>query len=361
MGIKLKKKLNANTKHYIVFNTTPRDGQSLCFSDEIGLAFSDTFYQKAVNFGEEFVPDFIPAIENPKGNILSDTLNWTKVSGCYTAHGGEEYAIIGSFKPASETYSAECVGATGSYKFIDDVGVYEFDPLPDTLLLCQGQTTSIGGSFLDGTYQWNTGDSDSTILISQSGVFILNVAIDDCLLSDTVVVIRPEETLNALPSDTLICRGDPLLLQVPMPGIFEWSTGETGNFISIREAGFYSALIDNECGEFYYSIQVEEELCACDPFIPNAFSPNNDGINDYLPGFLHCDFPYRAIRFQIFSRWGELLYTDDSGQVQHIRWDGTFRGKPLETGVYIWTFEYEYDRHGKTRKEIRSGTITLVR
>ncbi|MBK6623047.1 MAG: hypothetical protein IPG32_20085 [Saprospirales bacterium] len=46
MGIKLKKKLNANTKHYIVFNTTPRDGQSLCFSDEIGLAFPIPFTKK---------------------------------------------------------------------------------------------------------------------------------------------------------------------------------------------------------------------------------------------------------------------------------------------------------------------------
>jgi gliding motility-associated-like protein len=361
MGIKLKKKLKENSLYYISFYVSPANCSSVCFSDAIGIAFSDTFFQKVVSFNEEFVPDLIPAVKNPKGNVLIDTLNWIKIDGSYIAKGGEEYAILGSFIPNSETYSAECVGATGSYKYIDDVGVYEFNPLPDTLLLCQGQTATIGASFLDGSYQWNTGASDSTILVSQPGTYILTVAIDDCLLSDTVVVVQPDETLNALPSDTLICRGDPLLLHIPMPGIFEWSTGETGNSIAISEAGFYSALIHNECGDFYYATQVDEEVCSCDPFIPNAFSPNNDGVNDHLLCFLHCDFPYRLIRFQVFSRWGELLYADDSGLVQNIRWDGTFNGKPLETGIYLWTFEYEYERHGKTRKEILSGTVTLVR
>ncbi|MBK6903049.1 MAG: gliding motility-associated C-terminal domain-containing protein [Saprospirales bacterium] len=359
----LKNKMEANKVYFVEMYVNAANADncaiSSCFSDGVGLVFLDEKYTAFLDIKEK--PPFKADIENPSGNILNDTINWVRIKGCYYATGNERFIMIGNFKKNSETNSQGCVGVESSYLYIDDVGVYEFDPLPDTLLLCQGQTTSIGGSFLDGTYLWNTGDSDSTILVDQPGVYILTVAIDDCLLSDTVVVIRPEETLDALPSDTLICQGDPLLLQVHMPGAFEWSTGETANAIAIREAGFYSALIHNECGEFYYSIQVEEELCACDPFIPNAFSPNNDGINDYLPAFLHCDFPYRAIRFQVFSRWGELLYTDDSGQVQHIRWDGTFRGKPLETGVYLWTFEYEYDRHGKTRKEVRSGTVTLVR
>jgi gliding motility-associated-like protein len=359
----LKSKLKTNKTYFVEMyvNAANVDNCAIssCYSDGVGMVFLDEKYMAFLDGKEK--PPFKADIENPSGNILNDTVNWVRIKGCYLATGQERFILIGNFKKNSETNSQGCAGVEGSYLYIDDVGVYEFNPLPDTLLLCQGQTATIGASFLDGTYQWNIGASDSTILVSQPGTYILTVAIDDCLLSDTVVVVQPDELLEQLPSDTLICRGDPLLLHIPMPGIFEWSTGETGNSIAISEAGFYSALIHNECGDFYYAAQVDEEVCSCDPFIPNAFSPNNDGINDHLLCFLHCDFPYRLIRFQVFSRWGELLYTDDSGLVQNIRWDGTFNGKPLETSVYLWTFEYEYDRHGKTKKEILSGTVTLVR
>jgi len=361
MGVRLNQNLKKNTQYYIRFFVSPADGQSLCFSDAIGLAFSDSFYQKVVEFGVEFVPDLVPAIENPEGNILNDTLNWTKISGCYNAKGGEEYAILGSFKPSSETYSSACFGVTGSYKFIDDVGVYEFDPLSDTLLLCPGETAQIGGAFLDGNYQWNTGATDSTIVVDKGGRYILSVAMDNCLLSDTVTVIEPDQLLDGLLSDTLICRGDAFRFEIPMPGTYEWSTGEKGNSITVDEGGFYSVDIHNECGDYYHSLTVEDHVCACDVYVPNAFSPNGDGINDELVCFVGCDYPYRTGKFQVFNRWGELVYSDDSGQDGNIRWDGSFRGRPLDAGVYAWVLEYEYIKHGKARQEALSGTITLVR
>jgi gliding motility-associated-like protein len=362
MGVKLLEELVENKQYYISFYVAPANCSSVCFSDAIGLAFSDTlFYHERQYWGEEFVPDFIPAVENPEGNILDDTLNWTKIGGCYTARGDEQYAIIGSFKPSSETFSAACVGVTGSRKYIDDVGVYKFDPLPDTLLLCAGDSARIGASFLDGAYMWNTGESDSTILVTQAGEYILTVLIDDCMLSDTVVVIETEKLLASLPADTLICRGDVFRFQIHMPGYYEWSTGATGDAIAIRQAGYYTVAIHNECGDFYHAIEVEEQTCSCDIFVPTAFSPNADGVNDELRCFAGCDYPFRPLRFQVFDRWGALVYSDASGNVDNIRWDGAFRGQPLGTGTYVWIFEYEYDKHGTTRREVLSGTTALVR
>ncbi|MCR9102855.1 MAG: hypothetical protein NXI25_23080, partial [bacterium] len=139
MEVKINEKLTKGRQYYIQFFVSSRncDGHQPCHSDAMGLAFSDTLYREAVIGGAEQIPPFTPAVQNPAGKILNDTLNWMEISGCYTATGTEQYAIIGSFKTSANTQSEGCFGVTGSYYYVDDVGVYDFDPLPDTLVLCK--------------------------------------------------------------------------------------------------------------------------------------------------------------------------------------------------------------------------------
>ncbi len=75
-----------------------------------------------------------------------------------------------------------------------------------------------------------------------------------------------------------------------------------------------------------------------DVYFPNAFSPNNDGINDSF--FIGAGKAVsEIISFQVYSRWGELIYDvvniplndPDSG------WNGTFNNKEMDTGIYLWT------------------------
>jgi len=90
-----------------------------------------------------------------------------------------------------------------------------------------------------------------------------------------------------------------------------------------------------------------------DLYIPNAFTPNNDGINDQFK--IMSLASYKIISFEIYSRWGELVYrsTGDSGS-----WDGTFRKIPQPTGIYV----YQVDIVGPNNKKIfRKGTVTLIR
>jgi gliding motility-associated-like protein len=361
--VKLLEKLKKDKQYYISFYVSKKNcsNPDICYSDGMALAFSDTLFQKQLPFGIEYLPDYTPAVENPSGNMLTDTLDWTEIGGCYTAKGAEEYAIIGNFRSAANTNSAGCVGGTGSYYYIDDVGVYEFDPLPDTLLLCGGETKDIGSTFLNGTYQWNTGATDSTIVVSEAGRYIVTIDLGKCSLSDTVFVIEMDEVINYLFTDTLICSGDLVQLSIPIPGVSTWSNGAQGNNIVVSEADIYSVSISNECGLFSHSFDVESEICECNVFIPNAFSPNYDGVNDYLECFVSCDFPFKAVRFQVFNRWGALVYASHSADNQAIRWDGTLRGEALGPGVYIWIFEYEYTRKGKVVNKMISGDVTIVR
>jgi gliding motility-associated-like protein len=110
--------------------------------------------------------------------------------------------------------------------------------------------------------------------------------------------------------------------------------------------------------------QVSLSNIACVPiypiaFLPNAFSPNNDGINDFykpicagLNGYI----------FEIYDRWGQLVYTDTPDSKG---WDGTFRGKNAESGTYVFRLSaagfLKSPATNDARLVERKGTLFLVR
>lgn len=110
--------------------------------------------------------------------------------------------------------------------------------------------------------------------------------------------------------------------------------------------------------------QVSLSNIACVPiypiaFLPNAFSPNNDGINDFykpvcagLNGYI----------FEIYDRWGQLVYTDTPDSKG---WDGTFRGKYAESGTYVFRLSaagyLKSPATNDARLVERKGTLFLVR
>ncbi len=88
-------------------------------------------------------------------------------------------------------------------------------------------------------------------------------------------------------------------------------------------------------------------------FVPNAFSPNSDGLNDYLQHFVG----YNIVNFKIIilDRWGEVMFTTTSPTEY---WDGTFKGQLVNSGIYTYVVEYQ-TTEGQFLK--KSGNITLVR
>ena len=76
-------------------------------------------------------------------------------------------------------------------------------------------------------------------------------------------------------------------------------------------------------------------------YIPNAFSPNQDGVNDYFTILGASPNVQQINNFSVYSRWGELIYQVKNFQPNDTQyaWDGTFRGKELADGIYIYTAE----------------------
>jgi len=87
-----------------------------------------------------------------------------------------------------------------------------------------------------------------------------------------------------------------------------------------------------------------------EPQIPNAFTPNNDGLNDtwgipYLNLYARCDV-------KIFNRYGQLIF---HSQGYHQPWDGTFKGEPMPVGAYVYIIDT------KRQKKLYTGIVTLIR
>jgi gliding motility-associated-like protein len=119
---------------------------------------------------------------------------------------------------------------------------------------------------------------------------------------------------------------------------------------------FYTVMlvVGNSIGCKDTATQKIDVLRSCYIAVPGAFTPNGDGVNDYL-------YPLNALKarnleFKVFNRWGQLVFqTTDWTK----RWDGTVDGHPQAAGTYVWMLSYV---DGETGKHIfQKGTSILIR
>jgi gliding motility-associated-like protein len=93
---------------------------------------------------------------------------------------------------------------------------------------------------------------------------------------------------------------------------------------------------------------------SCTVFVPNAFTPNNDGLNDVfriLNGVKTTNF-----NLKIFNRWGQPVFETKNWK---DGWDGRFKGTPQPTGTFVWFMQYVDIR--TNRPVERKGSFTLIR
>jgi gliding motility-associated-like protein len=104
--------------------------------------------------------------------------------------------------------------------------------------------------------------------------------------------------------------------------------------LSVILPGFYSYQVTDSTGCRNQDSLKVVELCAPRVFIPNAFTPNGDGLNDSLVVFGKY---YRDLEMTIFNRWGEVVYIQKPGEKP---WDGTYRGEMVQSGTYVYEVQY---------------------
>ena len=201
------------------------------------------------------------------------------------------------------------------------------------------------------SWLWSTGETSSSILVSTGGIFSVTVSNSYCSRSDTIqVTAYPLPHLN-LGNDTAICSGQTLQLDAGNAGsIFEWSTGESSQQIVVTQSPVeISVVVTNHNCKSSDTINIANN---CGVIVPNAFTPNGDGLNDVFMPILNGvnDFELR-----IFNRYGEIIFmtTDpDTG------WDGSYMGKAEEIGTYVYVIKSQTISGDP---EIYKGNLTLLR
>jgi gliding motility-associated-like protein len=277
----------------------------------IGCSASDQMtvtvnVQPQVSFTASDLEGCIPVtvdFSNTTTNVNSAQCSWSMgnlavLSGCEQTF---TFTQAGCYNITLQITSDEgCVGSATYQNFIcvDDYPVANFSISPLFLTPINNQATFNNGSIGAETYEWNFGDGN---------------------------------TSNAV---------DPLHTY--------YSDGEDSYMIQLIA---YSEL---GCPDTTYGrIDMREDLIF---YVPNTFTPDGDDYNEtFLPIFTTGFDPY-DFNLLIFNRWGEILFESNNHQVG---WDGTYGGKVVKDGTYIWKIEFK-TKYTDERK-VHHGHVNLLR
>jgi len=124
----------------------------------------------------------------------------------------------------------------------------------------------------------------------------------------------------------------------------------------VEKAGLYWVQVTDENGCTASDSLTVSEICPTLYYIPNVFSPNDDGENDYFEVYGRDII---SLKLSVYDRWGGKLFESAGAGA---RWDGTYRGKPVNPGVYVWLAQIEgYLEDGTVFNKTESGSVTVVR
>lgn len=288
--------------------------------------------------------------------IFTDTV-WRKFSASFVATGQEIQLTIGHFYKPQNTPWVPSPYNPGSFPFtynsayfVDAVSLFKSsdtlftaDLGPDTLL-CPGEVLTlqpdVSGFKLQDTvvaYLWSTGSTDSTITVNAPGTYWVEVTFDHRFVGrDTIQVSYYADNLTlGLQPVVEKCFEQTISLSaanIPFT-TYLWNTGEQGSTIFVSDTGLYYLEAQTPCYGLTDSTQVVIKNCNEFVYIPNAFTPNGDGLNDYFEVFGVGD----EAELLIYNRWGELVF---QAQPYLNNWDATYHGQPVEMGVYLYKIKY---------------------
>ena len=229
-------------------------------------------------------------------------------------------------------------------------------------LICAGtltELTAIGGT----NYLWSTSATTQSITVSPTTVSIysVTVSVGNCFATANIKISILNNPTVSAGADQTILPGGSVQLTGSGNGTYSWSPGtglsctDCANpiVIPIATTTYCITVTDlNGCTNNDCVVVTVNEIKCGEVFVPNSFSPNNDNQNELECVYGKC---ITEIYFVIFDRWGERVFkTTDPKQC----WDGTFRGKPLNTAVFVYYLEATLDSGEKIKKK---GNINLVR
>lgn len=249
----------------------------------------------------------------------------------------------------------------------------------DTILRhpsCPGSTDGgiiiiAGGGAGSNIFAWTPSSFGNDSIVNSIGAGDYSVNISEPSGCDTTMTITltdpPAPTVEIVPHDTTIKEGESVHLasiyysaNSPVGLTYEWSPGETldcddcqNPVASPLDTAIYSLTVTdrNGCKADTFAIVNVEIVPGL--WVPNAFSPNGDDINDI---FYAYGKNVNTLTLLVFNRWGEKIFESHDLMTG---WDGTYRGKEMNPGVYTYYLDATFLDGSKARTQ--KGSVTLVR
>ena len=225
----------------------------------------------------------------------------------------------------------------------------EFQSADLSMQFCFGETTTLQPPFFGNEYLWSTGSTADSIIVSEAGLYWVEVHTDCIVFRDTIKLSGPDDLLYVdLGEDQIIEAGTMLDLNhttnASTPLVFEWESinanlncydCEKPHTTPLKDALYALRIVDEFGCEAIDSLWVEVRPTP-NIYVGNAFSPNSDGINDIL--FVQGKGNAVIRSFMVFDRWGNQVFVlkDRLINKPELGWDGTFKGKSLDSGIYFW-------------------------
>jgi len=159
-----------------------------------------------------------------------------------------------------------------------------------------------------------------------------------------------------LGKDTTICKHESILLSpTSWNSSYIWHNGSRDTAVRITQAGKYWVTATNICGVDSDTINISIRDINCRFFLPTAFTPNANSINDrYRPVTFNVD----EMTFEIYNRWGGKIY---EGDVNNPGWDGSYGGKKSPEGWYVVVVKYAYQTEFRKVTETANEVFYLLR
>ena len=221
--------------------------------------------------------------------------------------------------------------------------------------ICKGDRVTLDAtsSYPDATYAWQDNSINPLYTATNGGYYSVKVSVGECAVYDTVQIHEKTITVD-LGDGKVPCGTTELILD---PGVdkanYAWQDGNTSRTYKVTTDGVYSVQVTQGTCSTTASIHVTFEGCPCIVYIPSAFSPNKDGLNDFFGPTISC--PVSGFEFRIFNRWGNMIfYTDQLS----TRWDGSYKGTAQDNDLFYYYINFK-DESG--HNFYYKGDVTIVR
>lgn len=285
--------LQAGVTYCVSFYASVND-QSTTVAPSLGIYFSNGPIANS-----PFELDLVAHVQGP---VEFDPTVWTLISGTYTAVGGEDYLVVAGFENIGDM--------PFPYMYVDDISVTAMPALVfEDFSLCDASSFELNATAVGATYQWSTGEISPVITVTDSGSYHVIRNFGVCAQEASSVIFACD-------------------VEVPI---------DTTDTIAIDSTSTIPT--NSEIYPFY---------------IPNAFTPDGDGVNDVF--WVHGPSTSQY-NFAVFNRWGDVVFS--STDIEDV-WTGNTRlgSYFVQDGIYV----YRLSATLATLEIIeRTGHISIIR